>query len=493
MSGLKLFLRAFYKVLSAIILLFCAVGLPVLLWYFVPALFPWYRLFSAIVGAVFGIGIVSRLTPPENKIFWLFFTVLSPLFSIALFLFWEGGRRGACRSNIRKSLGLTSFLSTAENGHGLFFDAAKGVFDQTGYPIMNGSVTYFSTGNAFFRAVFRSVERAKKFVFIEFFAVKQGALWHAFSELLLKKAKSGVEIRCIFDDVGCLGGVRARDCRRLQEAGVRLYYFNPLFRLNGLNRRTHRKIVVADGTDGFLCGANIADEYVKGSGKFGYWKDAGVRLSGACVRSLTVMFLQQWATQYGVESYERFFPPVQKKRGTVQVFSDSPEQFRATAKNLFLMLIHGAKREIVFSTPYLLPNDELRTALVCAIKRGVEVRIVIPAIPDKRAIYALTKQNADRLIAEGAEIFLYTPGFNHAKLFVADNNCAVVGTTNMDFRSFYLHFECNAFFHGESARTVRRDLQKMIAESERVQTKDFSVTGFGKVGRGILQIFQPLL
>ncbi len=493
MSGLKVFLSAFYKVLSAVVLLFFAIVFPVLLLCFAPLFFPWYWLLSTIVGAVFGIGVVSRFTPPENKIFWLFFAVLSPFFGVALFLLLEDGRRGSCRSDTRKSFGLTSFLPTAKNGGGLFFDAAKGVFGQTGYPIANGSITYFPTGNAFFRAVFRSVERAKKFVFIEFFKVKQGALWRAFSELLLKKAKSGVEIRCIFDDVGCLGGVRMRDCRRLKEAGVRLYYFNPLFHLNGLNHRTHRKIVVTDGTEGFLCGANIADEYVKGRGKFGYWKDAGVRLCGECVRSLTVMFLQLWTTQYGEESYARFFLPVPKKRGTVQVFSDSPVQFHATAKNLFLMLIRGAKREIAFSTPYLLPTDELRTALGCAIKRGVKVRIVIPAIPDKRAIYALTKQNADRLIAEGAEIFLYTPGFNHAKLFVVDDNCAVVGTTNMDFRSFYLHFECNAFFRGEGARSVRRDLQKMIAESERAQAKDFSATGFGKVGREILQIFQPLL
>lgn len=487
--------KMLFKTTLVLALLFSALVLPVLLWLYAPSYLALYLLFSGVAGILFGAYLVSRAMPPEYKISWLFPALLVPFFGIALFLFFGNSRFGLKndRTYTKQSLGLDAFLPPSAGGDGLFYDVAHTVFCETGYPAADGSAEYFSTGEAFFRAVFRAVERAEQFIFIEFFVVKPGALWRAFSDLLIKKAGEGVEIRFVLDDVGCLGGIRPRDCRRLRDAGVQLYYFNPVYRLDGANNRTHRKIVVADGTAGFLCGANIADEYVKGSGKFGYWKDAGVGLSGACVRNLTVMFLQIWAMRHGAEDCARFFPPVPEQNETIQVFSDSPVQSNAATEHLFLALVHGAQREIAFSTPYLLLDDKLKSALIGAVKRGVRVKIVIPAVPDKAAIYALTKQNADRLIAGGAEVYIYTPGFNHAKLFVADGSYAVVGTTNMDFRSFYLHFECNAFFSGAAAKAVYGDLREMIAASERAREKDFSAAGIGKLGRGILQIFQPLL
>ena len=297
----------------------------------------------------------------------------------------------------------------------------------------------------------------------------------------------------MLDDMGCLGGIRRRDCEALERAGVRIHYFNPVFRLDGVNNRTHRKLAVIDGQEGFLCGANIADEYIKGYGKFGYWKDTGVSVKGTCVANLTAMFLQIWAMRYGQEAYRGYFPETPAGSGEVLLFSDSPVQSNAAAEHLYLALVRSAKKEVVFSTPYLLLDDKLLSALSGAVKRGIMVRAILPAIPDKAAIYALTKQNAERLMSFGAEVYIYTPGFNHAKMFAVDGRYAVVGTTNMDFRSFYLHFECNAFFGGEAAKAVCRDLAEMTADSERARIRDFAAGGLGKLGRGLLQIIQPLM
>lgn len=488
-------LKWLLKTAAVTALLFAAFVLPVLLWIYAPAYLALFFLFSACAAILFGAYIVSRAMPPEYKISWMFPALIAPFLGGALFLFFGNSRFGLKndRSYTKKSLGLDAYLPAPAQGDGLFFEAAETIFCETGYPAARGDVSYYATGERFFDALLSAIEGAKHYVFLEFFIAKKGVLWDRLERILLCKAKEQTEIRLVLDDMGCLGGIRRRDCEALERAGVRIHYFNPVFRLDGVNNRTHRKLAVIDGQEGFLCGANIADEYIKGYGKFGYWKDTGVSVKGACVANLTAMFLQIWAMRYGQEAYRGYFPEMPAGSGEVLLFSDSPVQSNAAAEHLYLALVRSAKKEVVFSTPYLLLDEKLLSALSGAVKRGIMVRAILPAIPDKAAIYALTKQNAERLMSFGAEVYIYTPGFNHAKMFAVDGRYAVVGTTNMDFRSFYLHFECNAFFGGEAAKAVCRDLTEMTADSERARIRDFAAGGLGKLGRGLLQIIQPLM
>lgn len=270
-------LKWLLKTAAVTALLFAAFVLPVLLWIYAPAYLALFFLFSACAAILFGAYIVSRAMPPEYKISWMFPALIAPFLGGALFLFFGNSRFGLKndRSYTKKSLGLDAYLPAPAQGDGLFFEAAETIFCETGYPAARGDVSYYATGERFFDALLSAIEGAKHFVFLEFFIAKKGVLWDRLEKILLCKAKEQTEIRLVLDDMGCLGGIRRRDCEALERAGVRIHYFNPVFRLDGVNNRTHRKLAVIDGQEGFLCGANIADEYIKGYGKFGYWKDTG--------------------------------------------------------------------------------------------------------------------------------------------------------------------------------------------------------------------------
>ena len=311
----------------------------------------------------------------------------------------------------------------------------------------NTDSIYLPSGEAKFKMMFEDIRNAKNFVFLEYFIIKEGQLWDELYEILRQKVKEGVIVRLVYDDWGC---AKFTDLKAQCEAiGVEAVAFNPLVPLMAvqMNNRNHRKICVIDEEFAYVGGMNIADEYVNIGSKYGHWKDTAVRIEGEAVHSLTLMFLQFYAHYSGKrEPVEKFCVDhsVQGDNlGYVIPFSDSPTDNDDLGLDVHISMINTARRYVYIQTPYLIIGYELVVALCIAARSGVDVRIVVPHIPDKVIVNQVTKSNYEALLEAGVRIFEYEPGFVHSKTFVVDDEVCTVGTTNMDYRSYYLHFECS--------------------------------------------------
>ena len=375
---------------------------------------------------------------------------------------------------------------------------------QLGFPTYrNTEVEYFPVGEDKFASMIKELEKAEKFIFMEYFIISEGYLWDTVLEILKEKAAAGVDVRLIYDDFGCVTTLPYQYYKSLQQMGIKCAAFNqfrPVLNVI-LNNRDHRKIAVIDGHTAFTGGINLADEYINRKERFGHWKDSGICLHGEAVWSFTVMFLQMWSTITGMEcDFESYRPEIYheeafKKDGFVQPYGDSPLDGETVGEHVYLNIISQAKKYLYIFTPYLIPDNETLTALCMAAKRGVDVRIVTPGIPDKKIVYILTQANYEILLESGVQIYQYTPGFIHSKSFVCDDEVATVGTINMDYRSMYLHFECGVWMYGSSAvAQVKEDALITFEQCEQInmdycRKKNFAVRAL----RGALKFLAPLL
>lgn len=372
------------------------------------------------------------------------------------------------------------------------------------YPVFhNTKVTYYPFGEDNFEPLLDELRKAEKYIFMEYFIIREGLFWNSVLDILEEKAKAGVDVRIIFDDMGCVATLPSGYEKRLREKGIRCYSFNrfiPILTLR-LNNRDHRKITVIDGHTGFTGGINLSDEYINETAPYGCWKDTGVMLKGDAVWSLTVMFLQMWKCVSGdSEDFESFRPAKRELArtggdGYVQPYSDSPLDQEILGENIYLNMINRAKERIYIITPYLILDNEMVTALTLAAKSGVDVRIIIPGIPDKKLVYVLSQSNCVPLLKDGVRIYKYTPGFTHAKVVLADDKIATVGTVNFDYRSLFLHFECGVWMYNcEAIRDIRSDFEATLAECEEMDYQEsMKISGFRKVLRAVLHMLAPLL
>lgn len=319
------------------------------------------------------------------------------------------------------------------------------------YPLFDRTaVTYFPLGECKWEEMLRQLEQAEHFIFMEYFIVDEGLMWGKILEILARKAKSGVDVRVMYDGT-CEFSTLPHDYpKRLKELGIQCKMFSPVtpFLSTHYNYRDHRKILVIDGHTAFNGGVNLADEYINHIEKYGHWKDTAVMLKGEAVRSFTLMFLQMW----NVDEKEPVFPERIPKpsipdsySGFVIPYGDCPLDDNKLGEMVYIDLLNRATRYVHIMTPYLILDGEMETALKYAAQRGVDVKIILPGIPDKVIPYALAKTHYKSLIRSGVKIYEYTPGFVHAKVFIRDDLEAVVGTINLDYRSLYHHFECAAY------------------------------------------------
>lgn len=349
--------------------------------------------------------------------------------------------------------------------------AAMPVWNQT-------SSTYFPDGLPWWTSLLADLENAKRFIFMEFFILGEGSMWNAVLEILERKAAEGVEVRLIYDDVGSVFLLPKNYDQLIEKKGIKCVAFNRLvpFLSLVLNNRDHRKIVVIDGKTAYTGGINMADEYINYVHPYGeHWKDAGIRVEGKAVWNFTVMFLQMWnMSRYTEEDYSRYYYPYNTKNtddieGYVQPYMDTPFDEETLGENVYLNLLGGAKRYVWIYTPYLVTDNEMLTALKLAAKRGVDVRIVTPGVPDKKFVYWLTQSNYQNLIEAGVRIYQYKPGFIHAKCVLSDDETATVGTVNFDYRSFYHHFECGVLLYKTQAvRELKKDMKETFAVCEEI-------------------------
>ena len=455
--------------------------------------------------------IINNKSNPSYKIAWIVPVMIFPIFG-GLFYLLYGGNKLSTREKLKmviQNIEMTNSLKQDDEIIKKIGDKSIYAKNQSEYilnyakcPVYNNTETnYFKIGEEKFEALLRELKKAEKFIFLEYFIIQEGKMFNSILEILEEKAKQGVDVRLIYDDVGCIVTLPHNYKNTLEAKGIKCRVFNPIkpFFTRRLNNRDHRKIVVIDGDVGFTGGINLADEYINEYEKHGYWKDAGIMLKGDAVWNLTVMFLSMWDyIDNKEEDYIKFKPSKNKyynSKGYVQPFDDSPLINEPIGETVYLNLINKAKDYIYINTPYLIIDNEMATALKIAAKSGVDIKIVTPYIPDKKFVHAVTKSYYESFIKDGIEIYEFTPGFMHAKTFVVDAEYGVVGSINLDFRSLYLHYECGVWLYKtESIKSMKDDYLETLKRCHKVTMEECKNTSsIRKVLRLIIRMFAPLL
>lgn len=373
--------------------------------------------------------------------------------------------------------------------------------DFNNFPVYDHtSAKYFPLGEDMFESLVEELKKAKKYIFLEYFIIEEGRMWNTILDILEQKVKEGVDVRVIYDDMGCFLLLPKDYADTLRRKGIKCRVFNP-FRpiVEALqNNRDHRKIAVIDGKVAFTGGINLADEYINEIEKHGHWKDTAVMLKGKAAWSFTMMFLQLWSLCTGrAESYEEFFGETEEHEendGFVQPYCDSPVDEENVAENVYLHIIDNAKDYLYINTPYLILDENISSSLILAAKSGVDVRIVTPGIWDKRFVHMATRSYYHELIEGGVKIYEYEKGFMHSKVFVSDDIVATVGTVNLDYRSLFLHFECGVCLYNSSAiENIKEDFLKTLEICREIGKDEYKGNAITQLKGEVLRLFAPLM
>ena len=365
----------------------------------------------------------------------------------------------------------------------------------------NTETKFFPQGEDKFAALLEELQKAEKFIFLEYFIIDEGYMWGSILKILADKAAQGVDVRVLYDGMLEISTLPWDYPRRLEKLGIRCKAFAPIqpFLSTHYNYRDHRKILVIDGKVAFTGGVNLADEYINRKERFGHWKDCGILVKGEAVWSMVMMFLSIWDYVAGLEedvaAFRPDYPEDAKGEGYLQPFADSPLDHEDVGATIFQSLIQSACRRLWIMTPYLILDDKMISALCVAAKTGVDVRIITPGIPDKWYVHAVTRANYEPLTEAGVRIFEFKPGFIHSKVCLADDRYAVVGTVNMDFRSLYLHFEDAVYLYDSPAVSqVAQDFEETFPVCrEMTYARCRHVHFYQRILRALLQVFSPLL
>ena len=343
-------------------------------------------------------------------------------------------------------------------------------------------------------------EKVRSFIFLEYFIIEEGYMWGRILDILSRKAKEGVDVRVMYDGLCELALLPHDYPKMLQKLGIKAKMFAPItpFVSTHYNYRDHRKILVIDGSVAFNGGVNLADEYINKKNKYGHWKDTAVMLQGKAVKSFTLMFLQMWNLTETKPDFDTKFlqsPDIQNAQGIVMPFADCPLDEDKVGETIYMDILYRSKKYVHIMTPYLILDGELETALKYAAQRGVDVKIILPGIPDKKSAYALAKSHYKYLTEAGVKIYEYVPGFVHAKVFVSDDFRAVVGTINLDYRSLYHHFECATYLYkAPCIKDIEEDFIDTLNKSKLVTFETIKKEKlFYKISGKLLKIIAPIM
>lgn len=456
--------------------------------------------------------IVSKKEKGAFKLTWVFLILVFPLFGglmYLLFNFQTSTKRFSNRiSLIKERTGHYFFLPGdryEDTKHYLpeHIPQIRYLQKYAGFPVYtNSSTRYLTPGENKFEVLKAELEKAENYIFLEYFIIQEGIMWDEIFEILKKKVKQGVTVRLIYDDMGCFLVLPKNFSEKLKKHGIECAVFNPFkpFLTVKQNNRDHRKIAVIDGKIAFTGGINLADEYINAIVKFGHWKDSAVMVEGEAAWSFTVMFLQMWELCTNVsEDYELYYPWREQtctvqSTGYIQPYADSPMDSENVGEHVYLQIINNAKDYVYIYTPYLIIDDSMISALTLAAKSGIDVRIITPHKWDRWVIHMTTRSYYRDLIKAGVKIYEYSKGFLHAKAFVSDDMTATVGTTNLDFRSLYLHFECGAWlFNTTAVMELKEDFLQTQKECQPITLKDCNPRPSMRLFQDILRLFAPLM
>jgi cardiolipin synthase len=475
-------------------------------------------LLNLVINFILAVYIVNRQENPEFKIAWLTFMCLLPIFGILYYLYIELSPKWKKNAvNVKALIQSSSYLLEANEK--VLGDVMDDIPEQAGflsflqkkgpYPVYKGTdVEYYNDGEKAFEAIKTALRSAKSYIFMEYFIVSSGKLLDEIVGILVEKAALGVEVRFMYD--GFSGTKKLPDDfpMQLRNFGILVNVFEPLNPLlsTDQNFRDHRKIAVIDGEIAFTGGFNLADEYANFTHPFGHWKDVAVKLSGDAVKTYVILFLQNWHLDGKKQKdiWENYINneinvaeenQIKDKNGFVAPYADSPNISNEIGETVYIDILNKAKKYVWIMTPYLILGSVVLNAINYASKRGVDVRIIIPHIPDKKIPFLIARSFYPELMDAGIKIYEYTPGFVHAKIFVSDDIVATVGSYNMDSRSFYLNYEVGTWFANcDAVKDVVKDCENTCLQCQEMKLTDYKAFPLiSRIAGKVFRIFGPLM
>ncbi len=515
-------MKFFRKLFSRIVLVSLGIAIQLAWLFFILFYLSAYYLPIAVIFTALSLiavlFIINRPGNPQVKMAWIVPILVFPLFGGVVFLI-SGGKRP--KKKLRHALDESAKLIEPYRHSNLPYDLAS--LELPSVPAMDRTVAgqcrylyeqgfaaycdttadYYAECRAGWERMMADLERAERFIFMEYFIINPGVMWDPVLEILKRKAAAGVDVRLMYDDVGSISYIPRDYHKQLEACGIHCVAFNPYRPVYAvvMNHRDHRKIMVVDGHVGYTGGINFSDEYIGETIRFGEWRDNVLRLEGEAVRSMTLLFLQMWNAIRPTDSREgiaAFMPDPARVAGLscpgyVQPYGDSPVDSEIVAENVYLNIINQAVSYVYIYSPYVVIDYEMTRALSLAARRGVDVRLVAPAIPDKKIVYELTRSHFPELIENGVQVYKFTPGFIHSKVFLSDDRIAVVGSINTDYRSLTLHFEnaCLLIDH-PVIPAVKADFEETFPRCECVTVKKRRFNMLYELYLGLLRLFAPL-
>lgn len=454
--------------------------------------------------------IVNRSMTPESKVTWLIVTFV-PVFGPLLYIMF--GERRLSKKELKQLQELNSIAFHENNGQQLHLQLQE--TDKSAYGIINALLhmdsnaevyehtdsQFFASGEEMWQQMLEDLKRAEKFIFLEYYIVEEGLMWDSMLEILEEKAAQGVEVKMLYDDIGCMVTLPGDYTVYLRSKGINAHKFNKVIpRMTvAYNNRDHRKILVIDGQISYTGGINLADEYINQIERFGHWKDSGIRIDGPATQAFTRLFLMNWYINGGeISDFDQYHLENQTRPGSGLCipYGSGPKPIYKTkvGKIVYQNLINQAEDFVYITTPYLIIDYDLTEDIKNAAMRGVDVRIVTPFVPDKKIIQLVTRGAYPDLLSAGVRIYEYTPGFIHSKQMIVDDCFAVVGTINLDYRSLVYHYE-NAvlLYKTESIADIRQDFEDIFEVSQEIFSDTINLTWYQTMIKEITQLFAPML
>jgi len=470
--------------------------------------------YLAILATEIGVIIAIMISNnnPDYKLVWLFLVVMVPLGGLMIYLIFY--KRKLPQKSIKRLKKVhNSYLYNDENNFNelaqqneLVATQAKSICKTSGSHLYkNSKFEYFSIGEEMHKEMLHELSKAKKFIFLEYFIIEDGEFWNSILDILKEKAKAGVEVKLVYDDVGCMGTLPGNYYKTLtKKYNIQTVLFSKMKgQANGeFNNRSHRKILVIDGRVAFTGGINIADEYINKVNRLGHWKDTGVKIEGEAINELTKLFFMDYLLNFKKElkiDFSKYYvtnSSIKADNYTVP-FGDAPKPINnySISKMAIMNLLNQAKKYVYITTPYLIVDNELMRAIENTAIRGVDIRIIVPHVPDKKMVFGMTKSVCLQLIRQGVKIYEYTPGFIHAKSYIADDNYGIIGTMNLDYRSLDHNFENGVFIYNDSViMDMKNDFIATMNKSKNINEEKpkhkLLITKFIYI---LVKIFSPLL
>ena len=456
--------------------------------------------------------IINSKSNPAFKITWILIVFILPFFGTAFYMFMKimpgtgfierrlSNLNQATKEYMKQDKGTLTALRISKPANA---NLVHYLSNQVNFPVhKNTSVKYLASGEEKFEEMKNQLRKAEKFIFMEYFIIEEGKMWDSILDILIEKVKEGVEVRFMYDGMCSMMKVPYNYDKQLQKYGIKCKMFSKVRPVlsSYQNNRDHRKICVIDGKIAFTGGINLADEYINEKKRHGHWKDTAVMLQGEAVQNLTILFLQMWnITQRRPENYEKYLTSrtndIKRELGFVLPYGDSPFDKENIGEQVYFHILNHAKKYVHIMTPYLILDNEMLNTLAFAAKCGIEVIIIMPHIPDKWYAFLLAKTYYEELMNAGVQIYEYTPGFVHAKVFVSDNDTATVGTINLDYRSLYHHYECaTCMYKTDCIADIERDFEETLKKCNCVTKEAVKKEKLiWKLSGWILKVVAPLM